>query len=126
VGRIGTQAGPTKVEAVTQASSGSDLSIAIPFDNTNGYLSSVAVANTGGVASTVTFTATDESGAILATNQLSLGINAVTGIVLRNSYPALNGHRGLLIFTGTGGLSGIGFLFNPTGSFSTEPVTALY
>jgi hypothetical protein len=94
--------------------------VVLPFDNTNGYATGVAVANTNAsqmLSISLTFQA--ESGAT-STGTLLLSPLAHTAYVLTSNYPALAGVRGSITFTATTpDISVVGLRFSPTNSFTS-------
>ena len=102
-----------------------DPVILVPFDNTNGYVTSLAFANTTNTALPVSIEFDDQSNQKLVADTLNFGAMTHTSFVTTTNYPALAGKKGILrIHAGTANLSIIGLLSNPTGAFTTIlPVT---
>jgi len=94
--------------------------VTLPFDNTQGYATGVAVANTNAINTlSITLTFQTDTGAI-STGTLVLGPNAHTAFVLTSNFPALAGLRGSIVFTApTADISIVGLRFNPTNSFTS-------
>lgn len=94
--------------------------VTLPFDNTQGYTTGVAVANTNPIESlAVTLTFQSDTGAV-STGSLVLAPNAHTAFVLTSKFPAVAGLRGSVVFTApTADLSIIGLRFSPTNSFTS-------
>jgi len=100
--------------------------IIMPFDNTAGlHTTSLAFANTTGVAETIPIEFDDQSGNKLASDTLSLGPFAHTAFASTTKYTALTGTKGVLrISASTSTVAVVGFLFNFTGPFTTIiPIT---
>ena len=92
----------------------------LPFDNTNGYSTGVAIANTNGLtAQAVSLTFQTDSGAI-SQGSLLIPPNAHMSFALSDKFPALAGLRGSVQFTiPTPDLSIVGLRFSPTNSFTS-------
>ncbi|MEP7353762.1 MAG: putative Ig domain-containing protein [Acidobacteriota bacterium] len=94
-----------------------------PYDNTNGSVTGIALANASGSSATVTATFWDENGGQLGSSAFSLAANGHTTIILPDQFPVTRGTRGIIRFQSSGsGISGIGLRFNPLGSFTSLPV----
>lgn len=100
----------------------------VPFDNRNGLATGIAITNVSNAAAVITIV-----GADLQNQNEFLGTIAVPGrgsasFDLAGRFPQAGGRAGSVIFftdpTATTGpfLTGTGFRFNPTGSFTTLPV----
>jgi len=116
------QDGTAPGEAATQR-------ILVPFDNTAGSVTSVAIANPGASA-TISVNIEIETGAV-SQSSISLPAQGHTAFALAEQLPATGGHRGLAEFYVpialrqlAGSLSMIALRFNPTGGFTTAPVYA--
>jgi alpha-D-ribose 1-methylphosphonate 5-triphosphate synthase subunit PhnH len=125
-GRIGvltifTQSVPGRPDSegtVTGVESGSR--IFMPFDDTNGYVTGVAVANTNPTqALFISMTFQLENGTQM-TGSLSLPAHAHTSFVLTTMFPSLAGVRGSIEFTAqTPDIAVVGLRFSPTNSFTS-------
>ena len=95
--------------------------IVMPFDNTSGFVTSVAVANTNPSQSlTISMLFQTENGA-QSSGSLTLAPHAHTAFVTPTNYPFLQGVRGSITFTApTGDITLMGLRFNPNGSFTAE------
>ena len=110
-----------------------DVSLAVPYDNTNGSVSGLALVNTSASPITVLAIAYDETGRILATDSsLTLPGLGHTSFVLtaRPGLAASANRKGLLrLFSVHGGLppfnglNGLLLKFLPNGAFTTIGVT---
>ena len=104
----------------------------LPFDNTNGYNTGVAIANANPTQTLlVTLLFTADNGA-QTTGSLSLGPSAHTAFQITDptKFPALAGVRGSVKFTAqTPDITVVGLRFSPTNSFTSlgdfeyEPLT---
>ena len=75
-------------------------SLVMPFDNTNGNVSSVAVANTSALdQDMVNVTAVDQNGNTLVTDTISIGANQHTSFILAERWVALRNAQGTLVVT---------------------------
>jgi|SRR5581483_1176547 len=104
----------------------------VPFDNTSGCVTGVAIANPSNANSTILVNVETETGAVSQAT-LSLPAQGHAAFALSERIPATAGHRGLAEFymqgIGTRTATGSPFVmlalrFNPTGAFTTAPVYA--
>jgi hypothetical protein len=96
--------------------------VLVPFDNTAGFITSVAMVNPASASETIAVNVEIETGAISQTS-ISLPAQGHTAFGLADQLPATIGHRGLVEFyIARGSLSMIALRFNPTGGFTTAPV----
>ena len=107
----------------------------IPFDNTNGRISAVALANLAAdVPATVTATIWDDTGMHGTTRTVTLAGNGHAAFALADMFPSTAGERGMvefgttggglippLFFGNTGGVSSLLLEFYPDGSFTSIP-----
>lgn len=96
----------------------------MPFDNTAGYATSVAITNPSGSANNeLQLRFWDNSGREILTRTVQLAAGTTTAFSLRERYPELDGRSGRMRIEGTGSrLAAIAFKFNPSGAFSAIPV----
>lgn len=110
----------------------------LPFDETSGYFTGIALANGAGTdpsagpvgTAQVFITIRDESGNVLLLTGLVLQPMNHVAFLLADQYPVVAGKRGTLEFqlnNGTTGVNGtleaLGLRFNPTGPFtSVQPM----
>lgn len=97
---------------------------AMPFDNTGGYVTGIAVINPGLDATPIPVEVRDEAGNMLVSEMLQLqpGGGKLLDVVT-NKWPATANKRGTISFpVGLHEMSILGFRFNPTGAFTTLPV----
>jgi len=107
---------PTGQEAVVPVETRGSQSYLLAYDNTNGIITGIAVANLG-AAQSVGVTVRDDTGAVLATGSLQLGAGGHTSFILTDNYAMTAGKRGTIEFTssGTGNISVLGLRTEPTG-----------
>jgi hypothetical protein len=98
----------------------SAAAIDMPYDNTQGYIMGVALANTNPTQPlTIALTFETDQGT-QTTGQLALPAHGHTAFVLANSFPATAGARGSIHFTTTSpDLTVLGERFTPSLSFTT-------
>ena len=102
----------------------------LPFDNTGGLGTGVAVANSGGQAATVPIIFRDDAGATIGSASLDVPARGHVSFDLSTSYPGTAGKVGTASFeTPVGGrISALGLRFSPTGNggsaLTTIPVLA--
>ena len=94
-------------------------SVSLPFDNTQGYVTGVALANTNPLQSiTITAVFEFENGGSLL-QLISLPVHGHTAFVLPATYPATGGLRGVIHFTTSSpDISAVGLRFSPNNSFT--------
>jgi hypothetical protein len=125
---IFTQRVPGRPDQDGTAPGGATASrILVPFDNTAGFTTSVAVVNPTGSDVTISVNLQIENGGV-SQSSLLLPANGHSAFALPQQFPATSGHRGLAEFYTTS-VRGIGssfsiiaLRFNPTGGFTTAPV----
>ncbi len=95
----------------------------LPFDNTSGFATGLALLNKSLTTNALTtVTVRDENGRWLTTEYLQLNARTGTSFVLTDNFPSTQNLRGSIEFSGAD-LSALGLLFNPLGSFtSMEPI----
>jgi sugar lactone lactonase YvrE len=99
----------------------------VPFDNTNGSASAMALANISANAVTVAISISDDAGNVILSDSITLPAMGHRSFNLADRYgPVTAGRRGTLEFTtpSPGLLSVLGLNFNATGAFSTIPTIA--
>ena len=103
----------------------SQATVALPFDNTNGYIGAVAICDMAAAGTTVTATVYDENGALIGQQVLSpIPGWGHTSFALTDHIALAAGRRGVITFqSGTGAAIGaLGLRFTPTLSFTSVPV----
>ena len=115
---------PTGQEAVVPMESRSASSYLLPFDNTGGTATGVAVSNRALQAASVPVVIRDDSGAQIGNGAISLAANGHSAFVLEGQFPATSGKRGTLEFTvpANGQIGVVGIRTPPANTFTTLPV----
>lgn len=98
--------------------------VTLPYDNTTGFVTGVAVANMSGTQAFVTTTVWDESGNRLGSSINIIAPNGHWSFVLPSQISLSNGRRGLVRFQSSTaeGLTVLGLRFSPFGTFTSVPV----
>jgi hypothetical protein len=96
----------------------------MPFDNTQGFVTAMALMNTNAAQSVgVTVVIRGANGAVLSTQSLLLGAREHIAFALPDRWSATGGRRGVAEFTTTGAnITGLGLRFNAGGAFTSFPV----
>jgi hypothetical protein len=115
------------LEAVVPLETRTPASFVLPFDNTAGLTTGVALAN-GSDTSTanIQIIARNAAGAQLLTGSISLPVRGHTSFMLATRYPSLVGILGSLEFQNPSGgnISVLGLRINQTGSLTSIPAQA--
>jgi hypothetical protein len=111
-------------EAVVSLTTWSDDDFSVPFDNTGGFVTALALchARPERFASSTTATAAfyDEQGSRIHLDQITLQPGQRLAFATADRWPELAGKRGTMRFTTPGlYLSALGLRFNPGGSFTS-------
>jgi hypothetical protein len=98
----------------------------IPFDNSQGNVTSIAITNAGSCSCPSTTASgqlvfRDDMGTVLVSDSVAVAPRA-TAFALAEKYPQLAGKTGSLSVSMLGAAAAVGFVFNPTGAYSTLPV----
>jgi hypothetical protein len=102
--------------------------VTVPYDNTNGFVTGVALANSSASQSAViSATVLDENGVVLAPAQMlssPLPANGHTSFAPSVEFPSSANHRGVIQIQSTSGqdITALAFSFSPYGSFTSVPV----
>ena len=109
---------PDSEGTVTGVVSGSR--VVVPFDNTQGFITGFAVANTNPNQSlTITLLFQFDNGA-QTSGALVLGPHAHMAFTLPSMFPAVTGGRGSVVLTAaTPDITAVVLRFSPNGSFTT-------
>ncbi|MBV8820225.1 MAG: hypothetical protein JO022_17825 [Acidobacteriaceae bacterium] len=95
----------------------------LPFDNTNGFVTSMAMVSPDSSQATITAAFRDPTGATITPGYNTMSLTGHTAFALTDSLPFYVGGSGVADFTTTGTeLFGIGLLFNPKNSFTSVPI----
>ena len=123
-----TVAGRANQEALVGFKGANTTASSIIFDDTNNYITTVALLNPSNVPTTVTITAYDNAGNLLGTAMQALPAGSKTPIQL-DQLPNLSGiigKRGSALFTvPNGSVAVLGLRFAPGGAFTSVPTTAV-
>jgi hypothetical protein len=113
-------------EAVVPIETRGPAAFVLPFDNTDGYATGVALANLSGQPVSVPVVLHDEAGVNLGTAAIPLPAYSHTTFMLADAYPAAAGKLGALeLDTPAGGqISALGIRATPGGAITTVPVLA--
>jgi hypothetical protein len=99
--------------------------VLVPFDNSPGFATGVALANSGSAAESVSVNIQTDTGVISQASIPSLPALGHMSFSLAQQFPGTAGQRGLAEFyTNGGSLTIIALRFNPTGAFTSAPVYA--
>jgi hypothetical protein len=110
-------------EALVPLSSIDDFKFYLPFDNLEGFVTSMAVLNPGASSTQVTISARSTTGQLLAVSRETLPGGNQMAFVLHDKIPETRNRAGTLLVEGTTSrLSGLGFRFNSGGAFATIPI----
>jgi hypothetical protein len=94
--------------------------LAMPFDNTGGYLTSVAFANTAAAARTLDLEFVDLTGVSIYTAHEPMAAHNQMAFELTGRYPAVTNKQGWMRVLNTqSDFTTLGFRFNPAGPFTT-------
>jgi len=117
--------GLPNLEAVVPLEWGITDQAMIAYDNTRGFVTSVAIANPWQFfPCELVADVYDEDGLLLGTYRKMLAGQAHTAFETFREWPATAGRRGVVRLSQIGGLgyAALALLFNPTGSVTTAPV----
>ena len=117
----------SNLEAVAPLETRTPSSFVLPFDNTSGLSTGVAVANgSDTLAATIQVTARDASGTALLLEEIPLPVNGHTSFMLATQYPSLAGVLGSIEFHNVSGgsISVLGLRMNQSGSLTSVPAEA--
>jgi hypothetical protein len=120
-------AGQNDYEAVVPLSSTFGHRTVMPFDNSNGFQTGVAVMNPNEFASiTVQVRVRDENGTSAESYSINLPPLGHTAVVLSSGYPGTANRRGTLMLTSSDSSFGVlGLRFNPSGPFTSFPASII-
>jgi hypothetical protein len=99
----------------------SPATIILPFDDTNGFVMGVALANLSASAANITATVWDGNGNQVGTQSFSIAANGHTSFVLPTQIPKTAGITGIVQFQSSGEIAGLGLRFSPFGTFTSVP-----
>lgn len=116
---------PSQQEAVVPLETRNASTYTVAFDNTNGLVTGMALANPTDQAVSLNLIIRNDSGAELAGGIENLPAYGHTAQILSQSYPATAGIRGSIAIQGPSGeFSALGIRFTPSQNITTIPVLA--
>jgi len=99
--------------------------ILVPYDDSNGFVTGIAVTNPSGTAQTLSVGFRTTSGGVSVNTLPAVPPGGHMSFILSNQFPVIKNHAGLAEFySSTGNISMIALRFNPTSSFTAAPVYA--
>lgn len=117
---------PNDQEAVVPLETRNASSYLLPFDNTNGVVLGVALANIVGQAVEVAVTVRDDAGVPIASGSIPLPGNGHVSFGLSDRFPVTANQRGTIEFATPlpGQISTLGMRYTPPGTLTTIPALA--
>jgi hypothetical protein len=97
-------------------------SLLLPYDNSNGSQTAVAIASQSAAAQTITVTLFDQNGTQLVSSPVSLPAFGHTSFFVNSQFSQSANQLGLIQFQSSAGVTGIGLRFSPAGSFTSIPI----
>jgi len=116
----------TLQEASVAVDPGSASDYMVWFDNTNGYATGIALANTTTSPIVVGVVVRDDTGALILQDSVSLPAQGHSSFAVASRWATTASQRGTVEFDGpgSGAIAVLGLRFNPTGAFSSVPAMA--
>lgn len=114
--------GVTPAEATIDLDSRLSTSLAVPYDNTNGAQTAVALANQSPASQQITVTLFDQSGKQLSSSPVTLPGFGHMAFFLNSQFSQSANQLGVIEFQSAGGITGIGLRFDSTGAFTSIPI----
>ncbi|MCX6630979.1 MAG: hypothetical protein NTW28_25485 [Candidatus Solibacter sp.] len=110
-------------EGTSPLESGGTASLLLPFDNTAGFVTGVALVNATSEAVIVTATIRDDNGAQIGLQAVALPAMGHTSFGVTDRFSMTSGRRGIIEFRNTAGgaVTGLGLRFSSFGSFTSIP-----
>jgi len=111
-------------EGVVTVNSGTGRHFLLPFDNTQGFVTSVAVLDPQGLQTTLSITFRDENGLPISSEAMFLNGSSRVAFTLPAQFSNTANRRGIAEFTSSASeVAALGLLSNPLGAFiSIEPI----
>ncbi|MFN0100824.1 MAG: hypothetical protein ACKV2U_01910 [Bryobacteraceae bacterium] len=111
-------------EGTAPLESGGTASLVLPFDNTVGFSTGVALVNSTAQAVVVNATIRDDNGVQLGLQAVALPAMGHASFAIVDRFSVTGGRRGFIEFQNTAGgaIAGLGLRFSPSGSFTSVPV----
>jgi hypothetical protein len=115
---------PSHQEAVVPLETRNATSYTLVFDNTQGIVTGMALANESGRPVTLNLVLRNDSGAQIGAGSVSLEGHGHTAVILSQEYAATAGIRGTVEIDGPAGsqFSALGIRFTPSQNITTIPV----
>jgi sugar lactone lactonase YvrE len=114
---------PAGAEGTVEFDTRLSSTLVLPYDNTNGSLTGVAVANQSSAPTTLTILLLDQGGSQLVSSQIPLAVFGHTSFYVTDQFPQAANRIGLIKFQNpSGAVTGTGLLFYPGGSFTSLPI----
>lgn len=95
--------------------------ITMPYDDTAGFVTGVALANLSTSTAEITATIWDDKGNHLGAQTFTIAANGHTSFVLPTQIPMTTGIGGIVQFQSSGGIAGLGLRFSPFSTFTSVP-----
>jgi len=98
-------------------------SLVLPYDNTNGSRTGIAIANQSSSLTSITAVLFDQSGAQLGSSLIALPALGHTSFFVTDRFSQSVNRTGIIRFQNpAGNVTGIGLLFYPGGAFTSLPI----
>jgi uncharacterized protein (TIGR03118 family) len=97
-------------------------SMLMPYDNTAGYQTGVALANQSSAAQAVTVTLFDQNGVQLSSSKMNLPAYGHSSFFLNSQFSKSANQLGIMQVQGSGGITGVGLRISPQGSCTSIPI----
>ncbi len=117
-GQGGAQSSEATVPLDTRLSS----SLILPYDNTSGLRTGIALANQSASPQTISIAALSQSGTTLASSSITLQPLGHASFFVNDLLPATANNAGVIEFNGAANITGVGLLFYPGGGFTSLPI----
>jgi uncharacterized protein (TIGR03118 family) len=117
-----TPAGGVPSEGTVNLDTRLSNSLVLPYDNTNGDQTALAIANQSGTAQSVTVTLFDQTGAQLSSTKMNLPAFGHSSFFVGSQFTQTANQLGIIQFQSAAGLTGIGLRFSPAGTFTSIPI----
>jgi len=111
-------------EGTASLSSGNSSSIVLPYDNTTGFATGVALINSTTDGIIIRATIRDDDGLQIGLDAIVLPAKGHTSFFVGDRFPVTSGRGGIIELQSTtgGGIAGVGLRFSASGTFTSVPV----
>jgi photosystem II stability/assembly factor-like uncharacterized protein len=101
--------------------------VLVPYDNTGGFSTGMALVNLSTVPVSVTATLWNATGSSLGTQSIALVASGHASFFFPDKFSATTGNQGFVTLqsNGSSGLTAVGLRFSPFGTFTSVPVTPI-